>query len=150
MKLTHTLLLCTTLLGSAAVTQAEDRKPFGNGVLPDFLKPFDVAPQDGKLSVEERQAYGKAMRELAKKKAKERKLPWDKDGDGKLSGEEHKAAAEAMRKKIEEERAKRFDELDKDGDDLLDIGEFTRVPNIRAEIAKRILDHLDTTLPKDG
>ena len=149
MKLTHALLLCTTLLGSAAATHAADRKPFGNGTLPEFLKPYDV-DEDGKLSVEERQAYEKAMREAAKEKAKERRLLWDTDGDGKISEEERKAAIEAMRKKIEAERAKRFDELDKDDDGFLTIEEFTRVPNIRPEIAQRILDHLDTELPKDG
>ena len=148
MKLTHTLLLCTTLLGSAAITRADDRKPFGNGTLPEFLKAYDV-DGDGKLNVEERQAYQKAVREAAKEKAKERKNPWDTDGDGKLSEEERKAAVEAMRKKIEEERAKRFDELDKDDDGFLSAAEFTRVPNIKEEIAKRILDHLDTE-PKDG
>ena len=63
MKLTQTLLICTTLLGSAALSGADDRKPFGNGTLPEFLKPYDL-DEDGKLSVEERQAYAKAMREV--------------------------------------------------------------------------------------
>jgi len=147
MKLTHTLLLCTTLLGSTAITKAADRKPFGNGTLPEFLKVYDVN-NDGKISVEERQAYEKAMREAAKEKIKERKLLWDTNGDGVVSDEERKAAIEAMRKKIEEERAKRFDELDTNDDGKLSAAEFVRVPNLKEEIAARILAHLDTN--KDG
>jgi Ca2+-binding EF-hand superfamily protein len=147
MKLTQTLILCTTLLGSAAVSKAADRKPFGNGTLPEVLKPYDV-DKNGKLSVEERQAYEKAMREAAKDKAKEKKLLWDTDGDGKISDAERAAAIEAMRKKIEAERAKRFDELDTNDDGKLSAAEFVRVPNLKEEIATRILAHLDTN--KDG
>lgn len=147
MKLTHTLLLCTTLLGSTAITKAADRKPFGNGTLPEFLKVYDVN-NDGKLSVEERQAYEKAVRQAAKEKVKEHKLLWDTNGDGVVSDEERKAATEAMRKKIEDERAKRFDELDTNDDGKLSAAEFVRVPNLKEEIATRILAHLDTN--KDG
>lgn len=145
MKPLHTFILCSALLGSFTAARAEDRKPFGNGTLPEFLKPYDV-DGDGKLSVEERQAYEKAVREAAKEKAHEKKVMWDTDGDGKISEEERAAAVEAMRKKIEEERAKRFDELDKNDDGKLSAAEFLRVPNIRQEIADRILAHLD----KDG
>lgn len=145
MKLTQTLLICTTLLGSAALSGADDRKPFGNGTLPEFLKPYDL-DEDGKLSVEERQAYAKAMREAALERMKEKKLPWDTDGDGKLSEAERKAAIEAMRKRIEEERGKRFDELDKNDDGKLSAEEFLRVPNLLPEIAAKIMAHLD----KDG
>ena len=148
MKITQTLLLCTTLLsGAATLHAAEGRKPFGTGTLPEFLKPYDV-DGDGKLSVEERQAYEKAVKDAIKDKAKEKKLLWDTDGDGKISDAERAAAIEAMRKKIEAERAKRFDELDKNDDGKLTIEEFTRVPNLKEEIAKLILAHLDTD--KDG
>ena len=142
MKVTHLLLICTTLVGSVAASRADDRKPFGNGTLPEFLKPYDV-DEDGKLSVEERQAYQKATREAVKAKLEAKKQLWDTDGDGKLSEAERQAAADAMRVKIEEERAKRFDELDKDDDGKLSAAEFLRVPNIRPEIAARILAQLD-------
>lgn len=142
MELTPTLLICTTLLGSTSLSGADDRKPFGNGTLPEFLKTYDL-DGDGKLSVEEWQAYAKAMREADLERMKEKKLPWDTDGDGKLSEEERQAAIEAMRKRIEEERAKRFDELDKNDDGKLSAGEFLRVPNLLPEIAAKIMGHLD-------
>lgn len=143
MKPTHTLILCTALVASAVVVKAEDRKPFGNGILPEFLKVYDVNT-DGKLSVEERQAYEKAIREAAKEKLKEKKILWDADGDGKISDKEREDALAAMRKKIEDERTKRFDELDKNGDGKLSAVEFLRVPNLKEEIASRIIAHLDT------
>ncbi len=143
MKATHLLLICSALAGTAASSRADERKPFGNGTLPEFLKAYDV-DADGKLSVEERQAYQKATREAAKAKLEAKKLLWDTDGDGKISETERQAATDAMRLKIEAERAKRFAELDKDADGKLSATEFLRVPNIRPEIAARILSHLDS------
>ena len=53
-----------------------------------------------------------------------------------------------MRKKIEDERGNRFDELDKNGDKKLTAAEFLRVPNLKEDIGKRIIAHLDAD--KDG
>ena len=147
MKITHSFILCMALMSSALIVKAEDRKPFGNGILPEFLKSYDV-DKDGKLSVEERQAYEKAMREAAKAKIKEKQLLWDADGDGTISDKEREAALAAMRKKIEDERGNRFDELDKNGDKKLTAAEFLRVPNLKEDIGKRIIAHLDAD--KDG
>ena len=150
MKLHTTLLLSAVLMAAAApASHAADppRNPFGNGALPEILKPYDV-DGDGKLSEEERQAYLKAVREgLAERPGRpagERpKNPFDTDGDGKLSDEEKAAAQEAIRAKIEAERTKRFDELDKDDDGFLTAEEFLGIPGLRPELASRILGHLD-------
>ena len=145
MKLTAPVLLSAVLLGVAAQANAQaptpPRNPFGNGNLPEVLKDFDV-DGDGKLSVEERQAFIKAMREKQADRPKPTN-PWDTDGDGKLSPEEIKAAQEAIRAKIEAERKKRFEEMDKDDDGFLSPEEFVRVPNLRPEVAERIIAHLD-------
>lgn len=154
MKIQTTLLLSAVLMAATSSVRAADpvRGPFGNGELPEILKPYDV-DGDGKLSEEERQAYLKAVREgLVDRPGRpggdRPKNPFDTDGDGKLSDEEKAAAQEAIRAKIEAERTKRFDELDKDDDGFLTAEEFLGVPGLRPELAARILAHLDTD--KDG
>ncbi len=159
MKPYTTLLLSAVLMAAAPALRAGDnlvrgadpvRNPFGNGELPEILKPFDV-DGDGKLSEEERQAYLKAVHDgqighpvRPGQPPTPVANPWDTDGDGKLSDAEKAAAQEAIRAKILAERAARFDELDKDDDGLLTAEEFLGVPGIRPELAARILAHLDT------
>ncbi|HWB03121.1 MAG TPA: EF-hand domain-containing protein [Verrucomicrobiales bacterium] len=153
MKLRTTLLFSAVLLAAAPSSNAVDppRNPFGNGELPEILKPFDV-DGDGKLSEEERQAYLQAVHDgqiarPARPGQPPPGNPWDTDGDGKLSDEEKAAAQEAIRARILAQRSARFDELDKDDDGFLTADEFLP-PGIRPEVAARILAHLDTD--KDG
>ena len=152
MKLHTTILLSTVLLAARPAVNAGDRNPFGNGELPEILKPFDV-DGDGKLSEEERQAYLKAVREgLVDHPPPRPDHPdrpgsiWDTDGDGVLSDAEKAAAQEAIRARILEQRTKRFDELDTDDSGDLSLDELKAIPHIREGFAERILAHLD----KDG
>ena len=152
MKRTTTTLLATALLlGAAATVSAQTppaRQPFGTGELPEFLKAYDL-DGNGKLSVEERQAFEKACRE-AKPPRPGTKNPWDTNGDGKLDAAEIAAAREAIAAKIAEERTKRFNELDADQDGLLTATELKAIPRITDEMVARMIAHLDTDLPKDG
>lgn len=147
MKLYSPLLLSAVLLAVAPLSRGADRNPFGNGELPEILKPFDV-DGDGKLSQEEQQAYLKAVREGQARRPERPDRPsgnyWDTNGDGVLSEEEKAAAQNAIRTKIEEQRGQRFDELDKDDDGYLTLQELGGIPGIRAGHPERILAHLDT------
>jgi Ca2+-binding EF-hand superfamily protein len=149
MKRTTTLLAGALLLGAAATVSAQTpppRQPFGSGELPEFLKPYDL-DNDGKLSVEERQAFEKACRE-ARPPRPGAKNPWDTNNDGVLSEEEKQAARDAIAAKIVEERTKRFNELDADQDGMLTAEELKAIPRITEEMIARMIAHLDTD--KDG
>ena len=142
---TTPILIATSLLLAAGVhaqtTEPTPPRPFGTGELPEFLKPFDL-DGNGKLSIEERQAYEKAMRE-ARPKLPGRLDPWDTDGDGKLSPEEIQAAREAICAKIREIRVKRFNELDVNDDGQLSATELKAIPGITDEMIARMIAHLD-------
>ena len=156
MKMRTTFLLSAVLLAAAPAANA-DRGPFGNGELPEILKPFDV-DGDGRLSEEERQAYVKAVREgqvehppgRPDRPDRPHGNPWDTDGDGVLSDAEKAAAQEAIRARILEQRTKRFNELDKDDDGFLTLEELQAIPGIREGHAERILAHLDKDPDGDG
>lgn len=122
-KITSSVLAASLLLGAAATkvgarpTPPPARQQFGTGELPEFLKPYDLN-NDNKLSIEERQAYEKALRE-ARPPFPGAKNPWDTNGDGKLSDEERQAARDAIGLKIVAERTRRFNELDTNDDNFL-------------------------------
>lgn len=146
MKLLTPVLLSAVLAGavSSAMAQAPTppkRNPFGSGALPEILKPYDL-DGDGKLSVEERQAFIKAMKEAAANRPKPTN-PFDTDGDGQLSEAEREAAQAALRAKIEAERTKRFKELDKDEDGSLSAEELAGAPHMNADRAAAMLSRLD-------
>ncbi|MES2708169.1 MAG: EF-hand domain-containing protein [Verrucomicrobiota bacterium] len=140
MKLNHLLLLSALWLGSAASSPADEATVSSDAApLPELMQPYDV-DSDGRLSVEERQAYDDAVKEAARLK---QQLLWDTDGDGILSPEERQAAMDAIKQKIEAERIARFDELDKDEDGKLSPAEFLGVPNLKPKVVARILNHVD-------
>ena len=144
MKTTPILIASSLLLAAgihAQTTEPVPPRPFGTGELPEFLKPYDL-DGDGKLSIEERQAFEKAMRE-ARPKLPGRVNPWDTDGDGRLSPEEIQAAREAVAAKIRETRTKRFEELDANTDGQLDATELKAIPGITDEMITRMIAHLD-------
>lgn len=150
MKKTTTILLAGTLLLGAATVGAQTptapRKPFGTGELPEFLKPYDL-DGDGKLSVEERQAFEKACRE-ARPNRPGMENPWDTDGDGVLSEAERLAARAAIEAKMTETRTARFEELDTSGDGFLTSEELSEIPRITSEMVTRMIEFLDQD--KDG
>jgi hypothetical protein len=142
-KTTSTMLAAAMLLGIASTANAQpNRKPFGTGELPEFLKAYDI-DGDGKLSVEERQAYEKATRE-ARPNRPGRVNPWDTDGDGVLSDAEKEAARAVIAAKIETERTARFNELDTDDDVFLTATELEAIPHITAEQITAMMTRLDT------
>ena len=146
MKLLKPTLLSAVLAAavSSALAQAPtppQRQAFGTGELPEILKPYDL-DKDGKLSVEERQAFFKAMKDAAANRPKPTN-PFDTDGDGKLSDEERAAAQDALRARIVEERTKRFKELDKDDSGDLTAAEFATAPHMNAARAAAVLARLD-------
>lgn len=138
MKKNTLILVGMVALGGLSATAA-DRKPFGNGELPEIMKPYDI-DGDGKLSAEERQAFQAAVKEKRQAALLEK---FDLDGDGKLSEAELKAAREAARNKIEERRCKRFEELDTDDDGFLSPDEFKPPVRLPDELIARIFNHLD-------
>lgn len=149
MKFSHLLLLSALWLGGPARSTAGEETSTATHVipLPEALKPCDL-DGDGKISVEERQAYDDSVREATQQKVFAGKLLWDTNGDGTVSDEERQAATEGIRQKIEASRSARFDELDKNEDGKLSAAEFLNVPNIKARTAARILSHLDSD--RDG
>ncbi len=144
MKLTYIALAALALLGSANHVSAAD-KTFGNGTLPDFLKPFDV-DGDGKLSIEERQAAKAALDAKKKEKHEDFITKWDTNGDGKLDDTEKAAARDAMRAKLIELRTKRFNDADKDSNGQLTKVEFSAIvpaDHLPAGALDLIFAHLD-------
>lgn len=124
MKLTIALVAWAFLATGMSV-KAQSGRNFGNGTLPEFLKPYD-ANKDGTLSAEEREAARKGridrMQEALDK--------WDTDGDGKLSPTEIEAARKAARDEVDAIRKQRFLDADKDlpdtpGYGFLSLAEFT-------------------------
>lgn len=157
MKNTTTTLLAAAMLLGFATTAANaqptgpNRKPFGTGELPEFLKPYDL-DDDGKLSIEERQAYEQATRE-ARQQRPGRVNPWDTNSDGVLSDEEKAAARAALTDRIKTVRTKRFNELDTDDDGFLTALELAKIPNITPEQVDAMIARLDKAAEgglKDG
>lgn len=154
MKKSTTLLAATIFLSvltvnaGAQTTTTPPKKAFGSGELPEFLKPYDIN-EDGKLSIEERQAYEKAIRD-ARPKCPDVKNPWDLDGDGKLSDAEKQATRSAIIAKITAERTKRFSELDKDKNGLLTKTELQSIPQITPAKVDAMVLRLDRNQPLDG
>ncbi len=147
MNTTLILISASLLISSGAhaqTTEPAPPRPFGTGELPEFLKSYDL-DEDGKLSVEERQAFEKAMRE-ARANRPGRLHPWDTDGDGNLSSAEIQAAREAVTAKVSEAREKRFNQLDLNEDGELTADELKGIPEITDEMVARMISHLD----KDG
>ncbi len=121
---------------------------FGDGILPDWLRVYDV-DADGVLSEEERVVARLARREVQEARTDSLTALWDTNDDGTLSQDEIDRAREANRTRIIENRAMRFDEADTDADGNLTGLEFRSIPAIaRLEatdpgLARLIFQRLD-------
>ncbi|CAN5313953.1 hypothetical protein BH23VER1_BH23VER1_02360 [soil metagenome] len=113
-------------------------RSFGDGTLPDWLRPYDV-DDDGVLSPEEQQVARDARREALHLQTNALTELWDTDGDGTLSLEEIAHARQIHRQQIIANRAMRFEEADTDADGFLTGAEFRAIPAI-ARLEARVPD----------
>ena len=124
MKLTIALAAWAFLATGMSV-HAQSGRTFGNGTLPEFLKPYDT-DNSGTLSAEEREAARKGRVD----RMQEALAKWDTNGDGKLSPTEIEAARKAARDEVDAIRNQRFLDADKNlvdtpGYGYLSLAEFT-------------------------
>ena len=144
-------LIAWALLATGMSVKAQSGRSFGNGTLPEFLKPYDTN-NDGVLSAEERDAarQGRIDRmEAALAK-------WDTNGDGVLSPTEIEAARKTCRDQVDVIRKQHFTDADKDSDGFLSLVEFTAMipapptgaPVLTATEILRMFNFLDAN--KDG
>ena len=137
MKNTVKAVLALTFLGSVSVAQAQ--RTFGDGVLPEFLVPFDVN-EDGKLDKEEALAARdarKAARELPPRDVDKRTVV-DTDGDGKVSPAERDALQAKLRTRIQARRAEKFYDVAGE-DELISYEEFSELTPFKDVYVERIL-----------
>ena len=124
MKLTIALVAWAFLATGMSV-KAQSGRSFGNGTLPEFLKPYDTN-NDGVLSAEEREAARKGLAGRTQGDISRTALDkWDLNGDGVLSPTEIEAARKACRDQIDAIRKQRFTDADTDADGFLSLAEFT-------------------------
>jgi len=150
MKLTIALIAWAFLATGMSV-KAQSGRSFGDGTLPEFLKPYDTN-NDGVLSAEEREAARQGRIE----RMEDALAKWDTNGDGVLSPTEIEAARKACRDAIDAIRKKHFTDADTNSDGYLSLAEFTAMipapptgaPVLTAADILRMFNFLDTD--KDG
>ena len=114
-------LIAWALLATSMSVKAQTGRSFGNGTLPEFLKPYDIN-NDGVLSTEELEGARKGLADRAKDALLAK---WDANGDGKLSPAELELARKAAFDEITKIRTDRFNAADKNSDGFLSLAEFT-------------------------
>lgn len=124
MKTSITLIASAFLATGMSVT-AQNTRSFGDGSMPDFLKPFaDTGATT--LTSEQGEAVRKHLAGNPQMDLTNLALDkWDLDGDGKLSLLEIENARKAIRTVIADIRKVRFDNADADKDGYLSLKEFT-------------------------
>lgn len=140
------LSLVGLAIGIGFATAGRDRT-FGDGELPEFLKPYDLN-EDGTIDEEERQvarAARHAAHDAQDERRAERLAEIDTDGDGEVSDEEKESARDAMRAALEAKRAEKFAAIAGE-DGCLDATEFAALPPLErrnADRVARLFDRLD-------
>ena len=137
-------LIAWAFLATGMSVKAQTGRSFGDGTLPDFLKPYDIN-NDGVLSAEEREGARKGLADRAKDALLAK---WDANGDGKLSPAELELARKAAYTEITKIRTERFNAADTDGDGFLSPAEFAAMVPASAVPATGLFAVLDTD--KDG
>ncbi len=120
MKLTIALVT-SALFATGVSVKAQSGRSFGDGTLPDFIKPYDIT-QVGSLTAEEREAARKGLTDRTKDALLAK---WDANGDGKLDLAELELARKAALAEITKIRTDRFNAADLDADGFLSLAEFT-------------------------
>ena len=143
MKLTIALI-AWAFVASGMSVKAQTGRSFGDGTLPDFLKPYDIN-NDGVLSAEEREGARKGLADRAKDALLAK---WDTNGDGKLSPAELELARKAAFTEITKIRTERFNAADTNTDGFLSPAEFAAMVPASAVPDPRLFAILDTD--KDG
>ena len=115
-------LVATGACLSALVAIADD-KTFGDGLIPAFLKQYDVN-DDGLIDVEERQAMHSSSREA---KRAIRRAEIDRDDNGILTDDERLIAQEEIREAIALRRAEEFSKV-AGQDELMSREELAAIP----------------------
>ena len=139
MKLTIALL-ASAFFATGMSVKAQTARSFGDGTLPDFLKPYDIN-NDGVLSVEERESARKGLSDRAKDSLLAK---WDINGDGKLSLVELELARKAALAEVIKLRTDRFNAADVDADGFLSATEFAAmVPANAGVIPAQLFASLD-------
>jgi len=115
-------LVATGACLSALVAIADD-KTFGDGLIPTFLKQYDVN-DDGLIDVEERQAMHSSSREA---KRAIRRAEIDTDDNGILTDDERLIAQEEIREAIALRRAEEFSKV-AGQDELMSREELAAIP----------------------
>jgi hypothetical protein len=128
------LLMCSLLFVGAPVLFAEEPdRTFGDGTLPEALRPFDV-DGNGMLDEEERQA-ARAARDEAN--LADRLDRWDANGDGVIDDAEREIARAALRERIIAARTAKFGQLAGE-DGLLSLEEFSAIPALATRTEEEI------------
>lgn len=138
MKPTIAFIAWALLITSMSVKAQTDRS-FGDGTLPEFLKPYDIN-NDGVLSAEEREGARKGLADRAKDALLAK---WDTNGDGKLSPAELELARKAAFTEVTKIRTDRFNAADTNADGFLSPTEFAAMVPASAVTDVRLFAFLD-------
>ena len=136
----RTFLLLLTAIATPVFAQ---KKMFGDGSLPDFLKHFDTNT-DGIIDEEERQA----IRDLRAKLREEKRTSIDLNQDGEISKNEVAIARATLREQIEQRRLEKFPSIAGE-DDLISPGEYMTIPGVNT-LPDFIFDAIWSRLDADG
>ncbi|KAB2638632.1 MAG: hypothetical protein DVB26_07820 [Verrucomicrobia bacterium] len=133
-------LLAWAFLATGMSVKAQTGRSFGDGTLPEFLKPYDIN-NDGVLSAEEREGARKGLADRAKDALLAK---WDTNGDGKLSPAELELARKAAFTEVTKIRTDRFNAADTNADGFLSTYEITVMVLASAVPAPGLFAFLDT------
>jgi len=143
-------LIASAFLATGMSVKAQTGRTFGDGTMPEFLKPFaDTGATT--LTAEQREAARKCLGANPQMDLSKLSLDkWDLNGDGKLEPIEIENARRAIRGDIGAIRKARFEKADTNGDGYLTLAEFTAAAPPDKTPTQITMDfaHLDTNNDK--